>query len=243
LEIFSISAPELHPDRVFVQLELGDVLQQQHRLAEAAELIERAVTAQRVIYNNAGPQLAQSLVTLGGVRTSQNRLSEAEALLVEALELTTRGLGVSHYTTGYYHTSLAVLFVKMGRYADAEKHLNTALEIFADTLPKDHQYVASAKHWLGEALLRSGNPDRAATELDEAFDIWISSKAPAWLAARTESALGAALVQSGHPKEGKARLAHSYETLRRDRGSDDEETVNAQRRLENSDSPRTKMSQ
>jgi tetratricopeptide (TPR) repeat protein/predicted Ser/Thr protein kinase len=232
LSIFSTVAPELHPDRIFAQLGLGDVLSQEGHLEEAAAMMSRAVLAQRAIYNNTGPELAQSLSMLSWIRASQDRVADAEGLIREALDLAQRSLGHGHYQTGFYHTSLATVLVRERKYEEAQSHLHIAIDIYGSTLPKDHQYVASARHWLGEALLANGRAKEALAELESAMEIWKKSNGPEWMIARTQSALGQALMDTGQLAQGRRELRTAYEYLRANRGAEREETRIAAERLQ-----------
>ncbi|HYM36029.1 MAG TPA: serine/threonine-protein kinase, partial [Steroidobacteraceae bacterium] len=102
LAIFENAVPEQHPDRVLAQFVLGNILFERGQLTDAAAMLERAVNAQRMIYKNNGPQLAQSLARLALVKEAQNKDDEAEALLRESLSDVQRALGDVHFQTGYY---------------------------------------------------------------------------------------------------------------------------------------------
>jgi tetratricopeptide (TPR) repeat protein len=152
-------------------------------------------------------------------------------LLREALENARRFLGTGHYETGYYMTSLAAVLYQRAQYVDAEKKAREAIAILQKTLPDDHAYIASAKHWLGEILLKENNPLEAKGVLETALIAWNRSKSAPWLAARTESALGEALLATGHGVEGLRHLKIAYAVLRQARGTDDVDTQTALARM------------
>jgi tetratricopeptide (TPR) repeat protein len=234
LAILQNTVPARHPDRIFAQLALGDVLFQEKHLDEAGSLIEDVVLAQRSLYGNAGPQLAQSLTFLAWVREAQGRPAETEAHLNEALGCVQRSLGIEHYEVGYAHTSIARFLVHAHRYDEANANARRALVILANALPDDHQYVASAQYWLGESLLGSHRYVEAVEVLRKALATWKAAHATPWLASRTESALGAALIGAGERAEGERMVRESYYTLLKERGADDEATNAALRRFKDS---------
>ena len=84
----------------------------------------------------------------------------------------------------------------------------------------DHQYVASAEHYLGEALLAQDKFREAEVVLLAATERWKRTGAPAWRSARSASALGEALQGLGRTDEAEQYLVDSYRELTADPGAD-----------------------
>lgn len=220
VEIFK-ALPELHPHRVSADVFLGDALLYGGRLDEAAVLFERAISAQRRIYGPANSFVADALSSLAEVRAVQNNTPEAEKLLREALAVH-RGSENVPFKVGYLQTMLATIFVKQARFVDAEKLLRDSLDLFAPNLPPDHQYIASAEHYLGEALLGQRKYKDAEPILLAAIERWKRGDAPVWRSARSGSTLGEVLHRQGRTQEAEAHLVDSFRQLSADRGADND---------------------
>ena len=230
--IYRLSVPELHPDRVMAQYLLGDILARRGKTDEAAMLLEQALGAQRILYGDASPRTAATMDALVLTRQAQNRLADAEKLGREALAAGTSAHGERHFMTGYYHTSLAGVLIRERKFAEAEKEAKTALEIYNTSLPADHQYVASAEHQLGEIMLETGRPVDAEAFLTAALNRWQRTGAPQARISRSASALGEALARLGRHREAEKYLSESYQQLAASQGARDEATSVARRRLE-----------
>src|SRR4029453_9375698 len=97
----------------------------------------------------------------------------------------------------YLQSSLAQILTKQGKYKEAEQLLRKALDVFARTLPGDHQYVASSEYLLGEVLLATHRLHDAEAVLTASRNRWLRSYAPEWRAGRSASALGEVLYREG----------------------------------------------
>ena len=80
-------------------------------------------------------------------------------------------------------------------------------------MPPDHQYVASAEHYLGEVLLAQKKYDDAEKVLTAAMERWKRTGAPAWRSARSASALGEVLHKLGRCQDAERYLVDSYREL------------------------------
>ncbi|HVY22104.1 MAG TPA: hypothetical protein VG962_01995, partial [Steroidobacteraceae bacterium] len=81
---------------------------------------------------------------------------------------------------------------------------------------------------VGEHKLREAEP-----MIRENMARWGRAQAPAWRAARSESLLGAALIQLHKGKEAGVALNHAYEVLSaKDSGADADTIATAKKRLD-----------
>jgi eukaryotic-like serine/threonine-protein kinase len=220
VEVFK-SVPELHPNRVMADSFLGDALLYTGRLDEAALLYERTVSAQRQIYGPVNRWVADTLASLAEVRAAQNNVREAEKLIREALAAYHGSGSTAPFKIGHLQTMLATMLIKQTKFADAEQQLRDTLDLFALSLPLDHQYVASAEHYLGEALLGQRKFADAEPVLVAAMERWKRSGAPTWRSARSASALGEALRGQMRMQEAEAYLVDSFRQLNTDAGADE----------------------
>jgi eukaryotic-like serine/threonine-protein kinase len=231
LSIFTATLPPEHPDRVLAESRLGEVLLLQNRFDEADPLFARSLDMQIRLYGAQSRQVADVLDSLASIRRAQGNLKEAESFARRALIANETTVGIDHKDTGYFRISLAVIVAKLGKYAEAETLLRRALVTFDKTLPPDHQYVASAEHVLGEVLLDEDKLDQAEVTLTAAMNRWKRTPAPAWRAARSESALGETLRRLGKTAEAERHLTESYLVLAGDEHADRDAKVKAQQRI------------
>lgn len=221
---------ELHPDRVKADFILAEILMYQGRVAEAATIFERTLAAERILYKS-NSKVADTLASLAQVRIAQGDAREAERLVREALAAH-RDFGSTAYAKiGYLQTMLGTVMLKQSRPGEAEVVLRDTLDVFAKGLPSDHQYVASAEHYLGEALAASGKHADAEALFTAAANRWKRTDAPAWRSARSASALGEVLHLDGRHAEAERYLVSSYHTISTSPGADRETSDKALQRL------------
>jgi tetratricopeptide (TPR) repeat protein len=115
---------------------------------------------------------------------------------------------------------LAQIHWRQRKFAEAEAELKSALEIYATTLPPDHQYVASAEYLMGEVLLALNRLPDAEAMLTASMNRWKRTDAPAWRAARSASALGEAMHRQGRNPQAEKYLLEGYEVIGSQTGAD-----------------------
>jgi eukaryotic-like serine/threonine-protein kinase len=231
VSIYRESMPELHPDRVAADYRLADVLALRGRTNDAASLYERALGAQRLLYGNVSAQVADTLEALARVRVAQGRVEDAEDLTREAILANRQARGSTNYMTGYLQTSLAQILAKRGKHEEAEVQLREALDLYARTLPPDHQYVASAEYVLGETLLATNRLVDAEAMLTASMHRWKRTDSPAWRSGRSASALGEALYRQGRIADAERYLTQGFRELTADSGADPDTRSKARERI------------
>jgi tetratricopeptide (TPR) repeat protein len=232
LEIYATVLPKLHPDRTYAQSQLGDTLRLQGRLDEASALLKEALVAYRTIYGENGRPVADVLSSLAKVRQGQHDLTEAEKYAQQALETQIRTEeGPNHWRTAYYRTSLGAIQIERKEYAAAEAQLRAAIATLDKTVPGDHPYMASAEHFLGEALLQTNRLKDAEAVFMAAMNRSRRGNEPEWRQARSASGLGEALYRQGRASEAEPYLVNSYRTLSADRNADASAQLAARERV------------
>src|SRR5262249_47623884 len=103
---------------------------------------------------------------------------------------------------------------------EAEPLLRQTLELLAKNLPPDHQYVASAEHYLGETLLATGQLKDAEEVLTSAMNRWTRTGSSAWGPARSPSAPGEVFDKQGRTEEAERYLTTSYRQMVADPNTD-----------------------
>lgn len=221
------SVDEYHPDRVKADYHLAEILLHQGRLIEAGPIFEHTLIAQRQLYRSNGV-VADTLASLARVRLAQGATAEAEKLTREALDAHKDAGSTAYLKVAYLQTLLSTVLMKEGNFAGAESVLRETLEL---DLPPDHQYLASAEHYLGEALLAQGKLDDAEAVFSSAMERWKRTEAPAWRSARSASAFGEVLYRQGRKQEAQRYLLSSWHTLVADAAVDELTMQNARTRI------------
>jgi serine/threonine protein kinase len=231
VSIYRETSNQYHPDRIMADQLLARVLSLRGRTAEAAELFEQTLTSQRLVYGELSSKVGGTMSELASVRANQGQLAEAERLTVDALAIEREAHGRSHHNTGYLLTVLAQIHLRQKKFAVAEVEAREALEIYATTLPSDHQYVASAEYVAGESLLSLNRLVDAEAMLSASMNRWKRTDAPAWRAARSAGALGEVLHRQGRSTEAEKYLLEGYNQVAFDTGADQQTKQRARERI------------
>lgn len=232
VDIFKLTAPDLHPDRVLAEARLGEALLIRGQVNEASVLFEQSLEKQRQLFGDDSRQVAEVLDSLAQIRSSQGQLAEAEDFSARALAANVNALGAEHSYTPYFRSTYAAILMRRGKFAQAEHQLRMSLDTLAKTRPADHQYVASAEHLLGEVLMETGRLADAEAMLTAAMNRWKRTNAPAWRSARSANALGETLHRQKRMREAETYLASSYSELASDPNTDRETRITARQRVE-----------
>jgi tetratricopeptide (TPR) repeat protein len=123
------------------------------------------------------------------------------------------------------------VLIKQSKFGEAEEALRNTLDLFAKSLPPDHEYVASAEHYLGEALAGGGKLGDAEAAFTASLNRWKRTDAPEWRSARSASALGEVLHREGRNDEAERYLVSSLRTITASNGVDRETIEKARERI------------
>ncbi|MBL8270859.1 serine/threonine-protein kinase [Steroidobacter sp.] len=229
VDIYSRVA-ELHPDRIKADYHLAEILLYQGRIAEAAPIFERTLTAQRLLYKS-NSKVADTLASLAQVRMAQGDAKAAESYVREAISAHRDSGSTAYGKIGYLQTMLGTVLLKQSKFGEAEEVLRSTLELFAKSLPPDHEYVASAEHYLGEALAGGGKLADAEASFTAAMNRWKRTDAPEWRSARSASALGEILHREGRNQDAERYLLSSLKIISAATGVDRETSEKARERI------------
>jgi tetratricopeptide (TPR) repeat protein len=161
---------------------------------------------------------------------AQGRIEEARALAQEAVEVS-KALGDNNFMTGYLQTSLAQVLTRQEKYDMAEEQLREALDVYARTLPPDHQYIAASEYVLGEVLLATKRLPDAEAMLLASMNRWKRTDSSTWRAARSASALGETLYREKRFDEAEKYLVEGYRGLGPQSGADADTKRKARERI------------
>jgi serine/threonine protein kinase/tetratricopeptide (TPR) repeat protein len=223
--------PADYPDRVMAEYYLADLFLNRGRIEDAASLFERVLAAQRRLYGVNSRATAETLASLAQVRIAQKNFGTAEKLIIEALDSHRESASTAHLQIGYLQTMLGTVQMRLNRFGDAERTLRATLVLYGKNIRGDHQYIASAEHYLGEALLAQSKYREAESVLLEAIEHWKRTGAPVWRSARSRSALGEALQGLGRTDEAEQYLVDSYRDLNADAVADSDSKRIARERV------------
>ena len=213
-------------------MSLAEILFHLNRLNEANELLINGLASQRTVFGDNNFRLIDTYDTLSKVHLAQLQMKAAETDVRYELSIAVSNFGKLNFNVGVADSSLTYVLLKQEKFSEAEKEARTSLKILRATAPPDHQYTASAEYLLASALVGEHRTKEAEPMIRENMARWGRAKAPAWRAARTESLLGAALVQLHKGKEAGDALNHAYQVLSaKDSGSDADAVATAKQRL------------
>jgi ATP/maltotriose-dependent transcriptional regulator MalT len=208
----------------------------------ADPLITDAVADARSSFGRDNASTYQPVASLASLRFAQGRLTEAEELARNAVEISTRARGPLDLHTAFARTALAVIFVDQRKSSDAERELRTVLDIASRyATDGEHPYEISAKHFLAEALLQQGDNSGAEFLLQEELAALGKMGAADWRIARAHSVLSEVYLKTGRLQDAERHLAMAKSKLTRMKGWPVEREVrNLARRLQEFDALRPK---
>ena len=233
VNIYHSTLPEKQPDRINADLNLADLLIMRGQLSEALSLITKGLADQRSVYGNDSPRLIGTYSSLSKVQLALRRLEDAENSARIELSIAEKNFGKLNFDTGVTHSTVASVLSRRMKFVEAENEARISLKILQATASPDHQYVASAEYLLASALNGQRRFKEAEPLLRENMARWTRAEAPAWRAARSESALGVALLQLKKPQDAKQALNNAYKVLStRESGADPDTIAMAKKRLD-----------
>ena len=121
---------------------LGQLLTEQGKYAEAAPLLRRAIEIDERALGKDYPDVARAYNNLALSLWHQGKYAEADPLYRRAIEIDEKALGRDHPTFATLYNNLAQLLTDQGKYAEADPLWRRAIEIDERALGKDHPDVA-----------------------------------------------------------------------------------------------------
>jgi len=148
-----------------------------------------------------------SLVGLGDL----TRAIEGYSSTIDALE---RARGVDHPSIGGWERGLGIVLFRLGRYAEAETSLRSAIARQVDGYGGGHHETAKSRFELGQLLRDVGRFEKAEAEYEQAIET-LSSALPAGHPhlARATSGLASLYLDRGEAARAEPILRESYQIL------------------------------
>ena len=205
--------PRLHPDRLYAEAALGEILREQRKFAEASAILKDQLEAHRQVYGENDRNTSSVLESLARIAWAERRLAEAEELARQALERMIKAVGIGDFQTAYTRTTLGAIQTERGKYAEAEAQWRAALTVFEKASPADHPHRAASEYWMGVVLLATQRVAEAETYFRAAMSRSERAGEAPWRIARVASGLGEALHAQDRASEAEPYLVNSYRTI------------------------------
>jgi tetratricopeptide (TPR) repeat protein len=159
-----------NPETAVVLNELGSLLHDQGRFAEARTLHEQSAFIRTRLYGLDNPETLESVSCVGGAASRQGDSAVAERVLVDALVRREAVLGTDHADLAFSANGLGMLLLDRGDLEGARRHLERALRIRETRLGTLHPSSSDSAHNLATALRLSGEYGRARELYEQALD-------------------------------------------------------------------------
>jgi tetratricopeptide (TPR) repeat protein len=154
---------------------LGSLLRDAGRLAEAEPLLAQALDIRRALYGDGRHETLVSLNKLALLRRAQGRSEEARQLFEQYVAGVRDTLGEQHAHVAVGLTNLGLVLYDEADYLQAEQCFRQAERVFRQTRGDAHPQVAEALINLGNALRMQGRRDEAAAECARALNLLASA--------------------------------------------------------------------
>ena len=159
-----------HPDIAITMNQLAYVYHRENNLAESEKYARASLAMSQRFYGKEHPDVAIALGHLAGLFLDEGKLDEAESTYREALAVSRQMLGNEHEQTATLASNLGRLLLTRGRPSESVALFREAMETRQKVLPSGHWRVFESQSWLGEALARDGDFQKAEPQLLAAYD-------------------------------------------------------------------------
>jgi serine/threonine protein kinase/Tfp pilus assembly protein PilF len=217
---------EEHPDTLTSINDMGFLLRNQGRLAEAEAYYREALEKRRRVLGEEHQETLASINNLGALLQTQNRLAEAEAFFREAREKSRRILGEEHPQTLLSINNIGVLLWAHGRLEEAEACFREAMEKRRRVLGEEHPHTLGSINNMGFLLQAQGRLGEAEPYYREALEKRrrvLGEEHPETLASINN--MGFLLQAQGRMGEAEPYLREALEKFRRLLGEEHPDTL------------------
>ena len=220
------------PETIAAVGNMGVLLRELGRLAEAEPYHREAIEKSRRILGEERPEAIIAISNMGGLLRAQGKFAEAEPYYREALEKFRRVLGETDQETIRSINNMGVLLAEQGRLADAEPFYREALEKSRRVIGEDHPLTITAINNMGVLLFNQGKAEEAEILLREALEKsrrTLGEEHPDTLLAISN--IGGMLLNQGRLADAEPFLRDAVEIRRRTLGDDHPDTLLASNNL------------
>jgi serine/threonine protein kinase/Tfp pilus assembly protein PilF len=210
-----VLGPE-HPETLRSRNDLGVVLLDEGRFADAEKSYRETLEIRRRVLGPEHPDTLQSMNNLGIVLVTEGHFAEAEKLLRALLEIKTRVLGPEHPDTLNTMVNLAQPLYAQGRLAEAEKLYGQSLEIRRRTQGPDAPDTLASMSNLANVLDDEGHHTEAEKMMRDSLEIRTRVLGPEHRdTLMSMHNLGDILYEEGRYDEAEKVLRQTRDTSRR----------------------------
>jgi serine/threonine-protein kinase len=204
-----------HPDVAIDLMDLGSIQTQLSHYADAEQQYRQALQIQQAWYGKDHPRTADMMSYVARSLVSQGRYDEAEILLKESLAILERAFGKTpDHKVAFAESSLGAIALARGRFDEAEKDYDRALQIERAVYGERHPFIAVALYNLGEVYLEEGQVERAEKLFRDAVDrLTHKSTTDPLYVGIAHIKLGRALVREKRYQEAEPETLAGYEAL------------------------------
>ncbi len=170
LRILKLSFGDLHPKVINGQANLAGGLVQAGHSEEAKAVLVEAVEAARKVYASDSPELAGILLQKAFLHNQLEEYEQALPFSKEVLAIDLMARGDSHPYVAYDHNLVGRGQLGLGRYDEAEKSFNKAVQIMQAASDKPEHTLMTAKQGLGRVYNAKGQYKQAQIILNETWN-------------------------------------------------------------------------
>ena len=220
-----------HPAVATAHNNLGKMLRDLGRLSEAESHFREALTIRETALGSGHDKTVTALNNLATLHETRGAYETAEPMRRDVLARYRAALGPDHPRVALALTNLGALLREKGAYAEAEPVLIEALDLRRRILPPTHDDLAHTLNALGALYITREQWTAAEPLLRETLSIRREATPEHWQTAQTAVRLGEVLLHRDQFAAAESLLVEGYAHLRRDLGSGDEVTSEAESAL------------
>lgn len=162
-----------------------------NKLKEAEELMLKALTEAGKVLDPASANYIKLRVNLAGIFRLEKKHREAEEIYLSCINIKEKKLG-AHPDLAQLKKGLAQLYMDMGKPAEVEKLLNSALDINTRKLGPNNPATVSTLNELANFHRFNGQSQKALEEMNKVMERYTAiygEKHPGWIQAKEDLAL------------------------------------------------------
>jgi len=152
---------------------LVDLKSEDGKLPDAIKILEKCQSMQEKVYGRESPVLAVCLRKLAQALIDSNSYDRGESLLNRAIAIDKKDAGNVH--TAFDLNSLGMLYLRQGKYAQAEVPYKAALELAQSKLGPEHPDVAACLNNLAWLASNQNKLDEAQALIERGLAIRLKS--------------------------------------------------------------------
>ncbi|MBP7862934.1 tetratricopeptide repeat protein [bacterium] len=212
--------------KIYAMYLLVDLKQAEGKLPDAIKILEKCQSMQEKVYGRESPVLAICLRKLAQALIDSNAYDRAESLLNRAIAIDKKDQ--ANLNTAFDLNSLGMLYLRQGKYAQAEIPYKAALELAQSKSGQGHPDVAACLNNLAWLASNQNKLDEAQSLLERGLAIRLKTLGenhPAY--ARNLANIAKILIEKKNYTGAIENLEKALEIQRSALGAEHQDTVNS----------------